>query len=99
MFRPDDIVIAVMGITGVGKSTFISHLTDEEVVIGRGLASCESIRVAVAIAAQATRANQDQAPQMLTYSNAAPRDIQSFTLLTLLGLMTQRSQMRRSSEN
>jgi putative protein kinase ArgK-like GTPase of G3E family len=51
MFRPEDIVIAVMGITGVGKSTFISHLTDEDVVIGRGLASCEPIRVAVAIAA------------------------------------------------
>ena len=39
--RPHDIVIAVMGITGVGKSSFISLLTDDEVVVGRELTSCK----------------------------------------------------------
>ena len=31
-----------MGITGVGKSSFISLLTDEDVIIGRELESCKS---------------------------------------------------------
>ncbi|KAL6918254.1 hypothetical protein FSST1_009749 [Fusarium sambucinum] len=36
---PDDIVIAVMGVTGAGKSTFIHHVTGQTVGIGHGLAS------------------------------------------------------------
>ena len=36
-----DIYIAVMGMTGAGKSTFISHCMEEEVVIGHGMQSCE----------------------------------------------------------
>ncbi|KAM7208148.1 P-loop containing nucleoside triphosphate hydrolase protein [Naviculisporaceae sp. PSN 640] len=36
---PDDLVIAVMGLTGVGKSTFISHFSDTAVV-GDDLKSC-----------------------------------------------------------
>ncbi|KAK0709938.1 P-loop containing nucleoside triphosphate hydrolase protein, partial [Lasiosphaeria miniovina] len=36
---PDDAVIAVMGLTGVGKSTFISHFCDTAVV-GNDLESC-----------------------------------------------------------
>ena len=39
--RPDDIVIAVMGVTGSGKSTFISHFSDDMPVIGRNLVSCK----------------------------------------------------------
>ncbi|KAM0254614.1 hypothetical protein ACHAQJ_006581 [Trichoderma viride] len=38
---PDDIVIAVMGITGAGKSTFIS-LFAEDAQVGHGLQSCTS---------------------------------------------------------
>ena len=38
--------MAVMGVTGVGKSTFIQHFTDEEVVIGRSLEACKSQRPA-----------------------------------------------------
>jgi len=37
---PNDIVIAVMGMTGVGKSTFISYFSDESVVIGHTLEAC-----------------------------------------------------------
>jgi ABC-type multidrug transport system ATPase subunit len=37
-----DVIIAFMGITGAGKSTFISLLTDEEIEIGHGLQSCKS---------------------------------------------------------
>ncbi|GMG25749.1 unnamed protein product [Aspergillus oryzae] len=37
--RPDDRVIAVMGITGVGKSTFISHF-NEDALVGDSLMSC-----------------------------------------------------------
>ncbi|KAK3329121.1 P-loop containing nucleoside triphosphate hydrolase protein [Apodospora peruviana] len=37
--RPEDIVIAVMGLTGVGKSTFISHFCNTAVV-GDDLESC-----------------------------------------------------------
>ncbi|KAE8142021.1 P-loop containing nucleoside triphosphate hydrolase protein [Aspergillus pseudotamarii] len=36
---PDDRVIAVMGITGVGKSTFISHF-NEDALVGDSLMSC-----------------------------------------------------------
>ena len=38
--RPDDTIIALMGMTGVGKSSFISLFTDVEVPIGSGLESC-----------------------------------------------------------
>jgi hypothetical protein len=39
-----DVFIAVMGMTGAGKSTFISHCTDEEVAISDpgALQSCKS---------------------------------------------------------
>ncbi|KAF5527233.1 Vegetative incompatibility protein HET-E-1 [Colletotrichum aenigma] len=37
--QPSDILIAVMGITGSGKSTFISLCTDQSVSIGQGLHS------------------------------------------------------------
>jgi ABC-type multidrug transport system ATPase subunit len=36
----DDIIVAVMGVTGAGKSTFISLLSDEEIEIGHGMESC-----------------------------------------------------------
>jgi len=32
----------VMGMTGVGKSTFIQHFTTQEVIIGRTLESCKA---------------------------------------------------------
>ncbi|KAF2745783.1 hypothetical protein M011DRAFT_446330 [Sporormia fimetaria CBS 119925] len=38
--KPDDIVIAVMGVTGSGKTTFVSHFADRHVEIGHGLESC-----------------------------------------------------------
>lgn len=40
--RDKDIVIAVMGVTGAGKSTFVSNLTDETVTVGHDLEACES---------------------------------------------------------
>ncbi|KAI9693201.1 MAG: hypothetical protein M1822_005197 [Bathelium mastoideum] len=39
-FKPDDIFIAVMGVTGAGKSSFISLCTEEEVEIGHNLQAC-----------------------------------------------------------
>lgn len=39
--RPSDVLIALVGATGVGKSTFISHCTDENVLARSGLTSCE----------------------------------------------------------
>lgn len=36
--RPDDVIIAVLGETGSGKSTFISLFVDEDLPIGRSLA-------------------------------------------------------------
>ncbi|KAK3905697.1 P-loop containing nucleoside triphosphate hydrolase protein [Staphylotrichum tortipilum] len=39
---PTDIYIALMGVTGVGKSAFISRCTSQTVVIGDGLQSCTS---------------------------------------------------------
>ncbi|KAF3901847.1 hypothetical protein AA313_de0208849 [Arthrobotrys entomopaga] len=41
-FNKDDIVIAVMGVTGAGKSTFINLLVEESIQIGHGLQSCTS---------------------------------------------------------
>jgi predicted GTPase len=40
MYRPNDAVIGVMGVTGVGKSSFIS-LFAEDVVVGHSLEACE----------------------------------------------------------
>ena len=37
--KPDDVWIAVMGMTGVGKSTFISLLVGDDIGIGHGLNS------------------------------------------------------------
>lgn len=39
--RPSDVFIAVMGMTGVGKSTFVSLCTEDEVKLGHGLGSCK----------------------------------------------------------
>jgi hypothetical protein len=41
-FRPDDIIIAVMGVTGVGKSSFISLLAKDpsSLVVGHTLEAC-----------------------------------------------------------
>jgi polynucleotide 5'-kinase involved in rRNA processing len=38
--RPDEAIIAVMGMTGVGKSSFVSLFTEEAVPIGTGYDSC-----------------------------------------------------------
>lgn len=37
---PDDIIIPVMGPTGVGKSTFINHIAGNSVKVGHNLKSC-----------------------------------------------------------
>lgn len=39
--RMDDRFILVMGMTGSGKSTFISQYTNKDVSIGHGLYSCK----------------------------------------------------------
>ena len=39
-FEPDDIIIGVMGMTGAGKSTFISNCAGIALGIGHGLSSC-----------------------------------------------------------
>jgi hypothetical protein len=57
VYQPDkdDILIAVMGITGTGKSTFINHCTDTEVSIGDNLhsgRSCSPAKVQMAKAAR-----------------------------------------------
>jgi hypothetical protein len=38
----EEIVIAIMGLTGSGKSTFITKLSDAQVELGHGLRSCKS---------------------------------------------------------
>ena len=38
--KPGDIIIAVMGVTGVGKSTFINFFSERPVLVGRSLVSC-----------------------------------------------------------
>jgi hypothetical protein len=38
-----DVVIAVMGVTGSGKSSFISHLPVQSVSAGHGLESCTPV--------------------------------------------------------
>ena len=44
-----DIVIAVFGLTGTGKSSFISKLTGKEVKIGHSLQSCKQYCIGYAI--------------------------------------------------
>ena len=36
-----DVYVAVMGVTGAGKSTFIEKLTGKEINVGHGLFSCK----------------------------------------------------------
>lgn len=38
--QPGDVFIAIMGVTGAGKSTFISHCTEKQLEIGHGLQGC-----------------------------------------------------------
>ena len=38
-----DILIGVMGMTGVGKTSFVKQVTDLNMKIGHGLDSCESL--------------------------------------------------------
>lgn len=40
--RPSDVIIAVMGVTGVGKTSFISLFTQEDLLIGHSLEACET---------------------------------------------------------
>lgn len=40
--RPNDVIIAVMGVTGVGKTSFISLFTKEDLLIGHSLEACEA---------------------------------------------------------
>lgn len=40
---PRELYIALMGVTGAGKSSFISLCTEQQVQIGGGLESCKSI--------------------------------------------------------
>lgn len=40
--RPSDVIIAVMGVTGVGKTSFISLFTEEDLVIGHSLEACKA---------------------------------------------------------
>ncbi|KAH7357642.1 P-loop containing nucleoside triphosphate hydrolase protein [Pyrenochaeta sp. MPI-SDFR-AT-0127] len=43
---PGDIIIAVMGITGCGKTTFVNHFSENRLPIGHGLDSCtQSVEV------------------------------------------------------
>lgn len=37
----DDVIIAVMGITGAGKSSWIQLLSDDYVQVGHDLTSCQ----------------------------------------------------------
>lgn len=39
--RPEDTIIAVMGVTGTGKSSFVQLFTTEPVGIGSGSQSCK----------------------------------------------------------
>ena len=39
--KAEDVYIAIMGMTGTGKSTFISMLVNDQVTIGHGLYSCK----------------------------------------------------------
>jgi ABC-type nitrate/sulfonate/bicarbonate transport system ATPase subunit len=39
---PDDVFIAVLGLTGVGKSTFVTLCTQKEIHIGHHLESCQT---------------------------------------------------------
>lgn len=44
--KPGDIIIAVMGITGCGKTTFVNHFSENRLPIGHGLDSCtQSVEV------------------------------------------------------
>jgi ABC-type lipoprotein export system ATPase subunit len=42
-FNEKSILIAVMGMTGAGKTTFINQITDLDMEIGRGLKPCKYI--------------------------------------------------------
>lgn len=45
--QPGDVFVALMGVTGVGKSTFISLCTDKEVKVGHNLQACKHVSVCI----------------------------------------------------
>lgn len=48
LLQKTDILIGVMGMTGVGKTSFIKQITDLNMEIGHGLKSCEFLRSCIA---------------------------------------------------
>ena len=42
--KETDILIGVMGMTGVGKTSFVKQITDLNMIIGHGLESCRFLR-------------------------------------------------------
>jgi translation initiation factor RLI1 len=76
-----DTVIAVMGITGVGKSTFIANATGQDVRIGHSLKSCQYYSLK-----QNSQTHKPQAPKSPRYSRARLTAAE-YSLSILLDLM------------
>ena len=47
VFNPADPLFVVMGVTGAGKSTFISLLSEDDVEVGHGLQSSKAFSISI----------------------------------------------------
>ena len=43
--KENDILIGVMGMTGVGKTSFVKQMTGLDLTVGHGLDSCKVLRI------------------------------------------------------
>ena len=68
--KKDDVVIALMGITGSGKSTFISLLSEDFVQIGHELTSCKLNFDARRLTTYRREANSQQVPRTSESTNS-----------------------------
>lgn len=92
--RQDDIIIAVMGITGCGKTTFVNLFADQQLVVGHTLDSCKinSVHSKELILSEAQVHSPSRSHRALWKTETL------YTLLTRQGSMTQSAQTLRFSE-
>lgn len=96
--RTTDRFFLVTGMTGAGKSSFVSCCTGHNATVSHGLHSCEQIttwtQFPIALKLFSSILIHRQVQTILMYSSIQLKDNESF-LLTLLVLTTQLGQMLR----
>lgn len=100
IFSPSDTVIAVMGITGVGKSTFINYFADKKAIVGNDLESCElnlTPKLCIGLQKEVVDAfDVTKAPGKSRFILVPSQMVPSYTLLTRQVSTTRTHQIQTS---